>query len=154
MLFFLLFFFFLQARNSLSPSLFHYKGEGFTCDLSAREPLVSSRRENLERIFVLPICVGGKQPSFQHVHVSQFKSFTQIPGLLSASRCCRLTWGWNTDIQKKKATIRRSPTLTRLADMWRVESGLGHGRRETREGKNQTRISSQTLGVHFPWRVR
>lgn len=42
--------FFSKQETACHSLLFHYKGEGFTCDLSAREPLLLSTLENLERI--------------------------------------------------------------------------------------------------------
>lgn len=47
------FFFFNKKEIACHSLLFHYKGEGFTCDLSAREPLVCSRLENLKWSCVL-----------------------------------------------------------------------------------------------------
>lgn len=40
---------FYKQEIACHSLLLHYKGEGFTCDLSAREPLVCSWMENLER---------------------------------------------------------------------------------------------------------
>lgn len=42
--------FFSKQEIACHSLLFHYKGEGFTCDLSAREPLLLSELENPERI--------------------------------------------------------------------------------------------------------
>lgn len=44
----ILFIFSNKKEIACHSLLFHYKGEGFTCDLSAREPLVRSRMENLK----------------------------------------------------------------------------------------------------------
>ncbi len=41
--------FFYEQEIACHSLLLHYKGEGFTCDLSAREPLVCGWPENLER---------------------------------------------------------------------------------------------------------
>lgn len=41
--------FFYEQEIACHSLLLHYKGEGFTCDLSARKPLVCGWPENLER---------------------------------------------------------------------------------------------------------
>lgn len=50
-------FFFNKKEIACHSLLFHYKGEGFTCDLSAREPLVCSRMENPKWSPVLHVSV-------------------------------------------------------------------------------------------------
>ena len=53
------FFFFYKQEIACHSLLLHYKGEGFTCDLSAREPLVHSGLEN-------PGWSSALHPGFTH----------------------------------------------------------------------------------------
>ena len=116
------FFFFYKQEIACHSLLLHYKGEGFTCDLSAREPLVHSGLEN-------PGWSSALHPGFTHTAL-RFRTLCRLSheGRLSVSTPPHT----HTRLQRQAGalsfslTIKAKMTLSLLEDQQYLERTRRH----------------------------
>lgn len=157
---------FYKQEIACHSLLFHYKGEGFTCDLSAREPLVRSRLENVEWSSVHHVCESAslRSPSIllncpgmscRHLHQKQPSKKKHAAVWWTAEALTGVgTKAVPLMCSEPKRNTHRDKNWTRCQPARETCNLCGERSwtwwKETSEKENKTRTLSRVSGVNFP----